>query len=338
LSERGKQAHFSRQVDMRRVNLDTLKPWIATTITELLSGVEDEVLINMVLNLLADASPNGRDMFAGLLPFLEGNTAAFLSELWAHLLSAAANAQPGLPGIPQFLLDAKKAELSSRAAAEERASEFAQRLPPPPPLPGPPLPGPPPLPLPPPPPADRAWRDRDERRPRESGRDRDRERERERGDGRRREERRSRSRSRRSRSRSRRKSRRSRSRSRSRSRERGSRRKRERSRSRKDKREKSRKERYSRSASRGRKDKKKKQHKRRSPSRSEGTSEGGSPVRRVEVEREGGEADAVALREAAMASLKPRAEEAAAGGDDEGEAGPPAEGGAAEEEAEEEAP
>jgi hypothetical protein len=30
---------------MRKVDLEMLKPWIATRITELLGGVEDEVLI-----------------------------------------------------------------------------------------------------------------------------------------------------------------------------------------------------------------------------------------------------------------------------------------------------
>jgi hypothetical protein len=37
----------ARQVDMRKVNLEVLKPWIATRITELLGGVEDEVLIGV---------------------------------------------------------------------------------------------------------------------------------------------------------------------------------------------------------------------------------------------------------------------------------------------------
>jgi hypothetical protein len=30
---------------MRKINLEVLKPWIATRITELLGGLEDEVLI-----------------------------------------------------------------------------------------------------------------------------------------------------------------------------------------------------------------------------------------------------------------------------------------------------
>ena len=135
---------------MRKVNLEVLKPWIGTRITELLGGVEDEVLIGarflsravaahpaartqgaprrsgdirlthrtrraagMVINLLSEApSPSGRDMFAGLLSFLEKNTSLFMKELWGHLASAMANSSAAVPqGIAQFLLDAKREEL-----------------------------------------------------------------------------------------------------------------------------------------------------------------------------------------------------------------------------------
>ena len=37
---------------MRKVNLEVLKPWIATRITELLGGVEDEVLIGALWRAL----------------------------------------------------------------------------------------------------------------------------------------------------------------------------------------------------------------------------------------------------------------------------------------------
>ena len=40
-----KRFGFAVQVDMRKINLEVLKPWIATRITELLGGLEDEVLI-----------------------------------------------------------------------------------------------------------------------------------------------------------------------------------------------------------------------------------------------------------------------------------------------------
>ena len=92
---------------------------------------------------------------AGLLSFLESQTPLFLRELWGHLRSAEANALPGVPGIPQFLLDAKREEMAKRDAANTRMQSLlagprfgdaGSALPPPPPL---PLPPPPPLPKPP---------------------------------------------------------------------------------------------------------------------------------------------------------------------------------------------
>jgi hypothetical protein len=83
----------------------------------------------MVVNLLAEApSPNGRDMFAGLLSFLEKNTSLFMKELWAHLVSAMANSTPQAPlGIAQFILDAKREEMKAHAAVQARAMEVRAR-------------------------------------------------------------------------------------------------------------------------------------------------------------------------------------------------------------------
>lgn len=41
------------QVDMTKVKMDVMKPWIATRVTELL-GFEDEVLINFIYGLLEE--------------------------------------------------------------------------------------------------------------------------------------------------------------------------------------------------------------------------------------------------------------------------------------------
>lgn len=43
---------FSTKVDLTKVNWDTMKPWIAKRITELLGGLEDEVLIAYVIEQL----------------------------------------------------------------------------------------------------------------------------------------------------------------------------------------------------------------------------------------------------------------------------------------------
>lgn len=84
----------------------------------------------MVYNLLSEGhSPSGRDMYAGLLSFLEKNTSLFMKELWLHLLSAQANASDAVPqGIPQFLLDAKREELKARSAAEAKMQEVRRRV------------------------------------------------------------------------------------------------------------------------------------------------------------------------------------------------------------------
>jgi hypothetical protein len=39
-------------VDLKKVNMDVIKPWIAKRVTELLDGLEDEVLIGLVYNQL----------------------------------------------------------------------------------------------------------------------------------------------------------------------------------------------------------------------------------------------------------------------------------------------
>jgi len=45
-----RSAECPHQVDMRKVNLEVLKPWIEARITELLGGVEDEVLVGAFAN------------------------------------------------------------------------------------------------------------------------------------------------------------------------------------------------------------------------------------------------------------------------------------------------
>lgn len=43
---------------MEKVNLDVLKPWITKRVTELLSGIEDEVLIGYIFELLESSRVN----------------------------------------------------------------------------------------------------------------------------------------------------------------------------------------------------------------------------------------------------------------------------------------
>lgn len=45
------EGDFGQQIDPSKIQMDVVKPWIATRVTELL-GFEDEVLINFIYGLL----------------------------------------------------------------------------------------------------------------------------------------------------------------------------------------------------------------------------------------------------------------------------------------------
>ncbi|CAN1329225.1 Serine/arginine repetitive matrix protein 1 [Linum perenne] len=102
-------------VDMTKVKMDVVKPWIATRVTEFL-GFEDEVLINFIYGLLDAKEVNGKEVQIQLTGFMEKNTGKFMKELWSLLLSAQKNAS----GVPQQLLDAKEEETRLKLAERDR--------------------------------------------------------------------------------------------------------------------------------------------------------------------------------------------------------------------------
>jgi serine/arginine repetitive matrix protein 1 len=120
---------YKTKVDLLKVNWEAMKPWIANRLTELLGGVEDDVLIGYVYEQLEGKKEvDPRLLQINLTGFLENNTRRFCKELWTLLISAAS----GPSGIPQQFLDAKAAELQQREAerriVQERiATERARR-------------------------------------------------------------------------------------------------------------------------------------------------------------------------------------------------------------------
>lgn len=50
---------FSTKVDLRAVNWDAMKPWIGKRVTQLLGGVEDEVLISYIIEQLEGKKVGG---------------------------------------------------------------------------------------------------------------------------------------------------------------------------------------------------------------------------------------------------------------------------------------
>lgn len=109
-------------VDMTKVKMDVMKPWIATRVTELL-GFEDEVLINFIYGLLEGKEVNGKEVQISLTGFMEKHTAKFMKELWTLLLSAQKNAS----GVPQQFLDAKEEEARKKKLEADRIASEIQK-------------------------------------------------------------------------------------------------------------------------------------------------------------------------------------------------------------------
>ena len=102
---------------MNKVNLDTIKPWITTRVNQLL-GVDDDVVVEFVFNLLENTQfPDPKDMQINLTGFLNGkNARIFMQELWGLLASA----QENIGGIPAVFLEQKKEEIRQKKVGLSR--------------------------------------------------------------------------------------------------------------------------------------------------------------------------------------------------------------------------
>ncbi|KAI8322660.1 PWI domain-containing protein [Martensiomyces pterosporus] len=112
-------ALLKRKVDMSKVNMEVVKPWIATKINETL-GIEDEVLFEYVVNMLEESStPDPKTMQLNLTGFLESKTQGFMQSLWAVLLEA----QQSQGGVPESFIRDKVEEIRRKRAEEASAKE-----------------------------------------------------------------------------------------------------------------------------------------------------------------------------------------------------------------------
>ncbi|CAE6469704.1 unnamed protein product [Rhizoctonia solani] len=115
---------FDRKVDMRKVNLQVMRPWITKKVVELV-GFEDEVVVEYAMGLLEEQSkpPDPKLMQINLTGFLESKTPAFMSALWTLLLEA----QDSPAGVPASFVQEKKEELRQKHEADERVLAEARR-------------------------------------------------------------------------------------------------------------------------------------------------------------------------------------------------------------------
>ncbi|KAL8829037.1 MAG: hypothetical protein Q9170_006339 [Blastenia crenularia] len=113
---------FNQKIDMKKVNVEVMKKWIAGKISEIL-GSEDDVVIELCFNLLEGSRfPDIKVLQIQLTGFLDKDTPKFCKELWTLCLSAQSNPQ----GVPKELLEAKKLELIQEKIDAEKAAEQAQ--------------------------------------------------------------------------------------------------------------------------------------------------------------------------------------------------------------------
>ncbi|KAI0523695.1 hypothetical protein F5B22DRAFT_410151 [Xylaria bambusicola] len=135
---------FNQKVDMQKVNLQVMKKWIASRISEIL-GSEDDVVIELCFNLIdgprfvrsrstiplqhdnerkltCSLKPDIKSLQIQLTGFLDKDTAPFCKELWKLCLSAQSSPQ----GVPKELLEAKKLELIQEKIDADKAAEEAR--------------------------------------------------------------------------------------------------------------------------------------------------------------------------------------------------------------------
>ncbi|CEQ39156.1 SPOSA6832_00673, partial [Sporobolomyces salmonicolor] len=117
---------FDQKVDMRKVEIAVMKPWIAKKTVELL-GFEDDVLIEYINSLLEDTDNpivDAKNLQVLLTGFLEKKTPTFMESLWTLLLSAQSNPLR----VPTELLEEKKREMRERETQEAIKRRQAEQL------------------------------------------------------------------------------------------------------------------------------------------------------------------------------------------------------------------
>lgn len=115
-------AIFSHKVTLSKVQIPALEPWIARRVAGLL-GVEDDILVGLVMGYLQEKDVDPKRMHINLTPFLEGKTGDFVLELWTMLLSAQENSL----GIPKQVIEERKAELlKERRIIEAKLEQIRQ--------------------------------------------------------------------------------------------------------------------------------------------------------------------------------------------------------------------
>eukprot|EP00126_Sphaerothecum_destruens_P005180 Sdes_comp18619_c0_seq1m8796 len=115
---------LDQKVDISKINLSVIKPWIKDRITALL-GFEDDVVIDFVSTQLEEENfPDPKIIQVNLTGFLEKMTSSFVADLWNLLLDA----QSSPTGIPTQMLEQKKREIQTKREEQERIAQELNRI------------------------------------------------------------------------------------------------------------------------------------------------------------------------------------------------------------------
>jgi len=123
---------LEKKVDLRRINLDALKPWIADRIARLVTEedactVPPDVAIDFCYKQLSlkNILLNGHEMQQNISTLIQVKPAQlYMSELWPLLLSA----QNSPMGIPVAMVEAKKREILARQANRSERDKIAATI------------------------------------------------------------------------------------------------------------------------------------------------------------------------------------------------------------------
>jgi len=123
---------LDKRVDLRRINLDALKPWIADKIARLVAAedscqVPPDVAIDYCYKQLSlkHSLVNGKEMQQNISSLIQVRPAQiYMSELWPLLLSA----QNSPMGIPVAMVEAKKREILARHANKNERDKIAATI------------------------------------------------------------------------------------------------------------------------------------------------------------------------------------------------------------------
>lgn len=113
-----KELNFSpilaTKLNMSKINIESLKPWIETKIKDVLEK-DDELLSESIYEHLAEKEPDGRNLLVLITGFVEDTKASkFMENLWAKLIDLQESSNGATKTVNDTITDAPKSDLETK--------------------------------------------------------------------------------------------------------------------------------------------------------------------------------------------------------------------------------